>query len=282
MAQVYKEDWVVKMQERLFEQTKWKDFMKVVISDDYKVHNPYRTDASIGTLTRYTAYTSAQVAQTDETLTIDDSFYISEVIDRADLAQTGYLSQMESASHQGDMLNEKIESYVYSKHANWTDVGDSAGVVTSGVTGAITVSATNIDDIIRGIDRIIASAKGDGMFERNGGFFVWRPADFELLIGFMQANGFSTADNALKGGVKGGVDFMGFTHYRSTLLTSGHLFAGVKKVAYLAILRSTYGQIVVDEKDPGLISGVGITSRLDLKTIAWAKTKPLVYDINVA
>jgi hypothetical protein len=279
MAIIFQEDWVVKLQERLSEQTKWKDFMNVEINDSYVLHNPYRTDATVQTLTRYTAYTQAAIALTDETVTISTGRLVSEVIDRADLAQSGYTKQMESADHMGVMLNETIESLVYAQHAQLTDF-DNASI--GGTAGNITVSTSNIDDIILGIQREISEAKGDTLFERNGGFIVWRPADFEKLQSFMMANGFSTADNALKGGVKGGIDYMGMTHYRSNLLTAGHLLAGVKKVYHLGILRSTYGAIVVNEKDPGLVSGVGITSRIDIGIKAWAKTKPVLYDILVS
>lgn len=279
MAIVYQEDWVVKLQERLSEQTKWKDFMKVEVTNTYVLHNPYRTDATIQSLTRYTAYTQAAIALTDETVTVNNGFIISEVIDRADLAQSDYTKQMESADHQGVMLNEKIESYIYSQHAQVTDF-DNASI--GGSAGNITVSTSNIDDIITGIQRQISVAKGDTLFERNGGFIVWRPADFEKLQSFMMANGFSTADNALKGGVKGGVDYMGMTHYRSNLLTAGHVLAGVKGVYHLGILRDTYGAIVVNEKDPGLVSGISVTSRIDIAVKAWAKTKPVLFDVLVA
>lgn len=279
MAIVYQEDWVVKLQERLSEQVKWKDFMKVDISDTYLMHNPYRTDATVQTLTRYTAYTQAAVALTDETVTINTSRIISEVIDRADLSQSGYTKQMELADHQGVMLNETIESLIYAQHAQLTDF-DNASI--GGAAGNITVSTSNIDDIITGIQREISEAKGDTLFERNGGFIVWRPADFEKLQSFMMANGFSTADNALKGGVKGGIDYMGMTHYRSNLLTSGHVLAGVKGVYHLGILRDTYGAIVVNEKDPGLVSGISVTSRIDIGIKAWAKTKPVLFDVLVA
>lgn len=282
MAQVFKEDWAVAMQARLSEKTKWKDFMRVEITDTKTLHNPYRTDASVATLTRYTAYTAAQVAQTDENIAIDASYVIAEVIDRADLAQTGYLSQMESAEHQGIMLNEQIETYIYSQHALVTDFGDTGGGIFGASSTPITVSATNIDNIITSLSKQIAAAKGDSLYERNGAFIVWRPADFEFLQQFMMANGFTAADRALNNGVQGGVDYMGFTHYRSNLLTAGHVLAGVKKIYHLGICRSTYGQIVVDEKDPGLVSGVGITSRLDLKVKAWAKVKPCLFDVNVA
>lgn len=280
MAIVYShEEFAARLQERLSEPTKWKDFMKVDISDKYQIHNPYRTDVTLAALTRYTAYTNAAPAHTDETLNIDVSWKASEVIDRADLAQTSYVSRMESADHFGTMLNEKIESLIYAEHAQLTDF-DNASI--GGGAGNITVSASNIDNIVTGIRREISEAKGDALFERNGGFIVWRPADFELLTQFMMANGFSTADTALRGGVKGGVDYMGFTHYQSNLLTAGHLLAGVKKVYHLGLLRDTYGQIVVDEKDPGLVSGVSIVSRIDLGIKAWFKTKAVLFDVLVA
>ena len=253
--------------------------MRVDISDTYVLHNPYRTDATVQTLTRYTAYTQAAIALTDETVTISTGRIVSEVIDRADLAQSDYTKQMESADHMGVMLNETIESLIYAQHAQVTDF-DNASI--GGGAGNITVSTSNIDDIITGIQRQIAVAKGDTLYERNGGFIVWRPADFEKLQSFMMANGFSTADNALKGGVKGGIDYMGMTHYRSNLLTAGHLLAGVKKLYHIGILRDTYGAIVVNEKDPGLVSGIGITSRIDVGIKAWFKTKGLLFDVLVA
>jgi hypothetical protein len=265
MAQVFAEDWAVAMQTRLFEKTKWKDFMRVDISDKKVLHNPYRTDATIATLTRYTAYTAAQVAQTDENVDIAVGFIIGEVID-----------------HQGAMLNEKIESYIYSQHANLTDFGDTGGGVFGLAATAITLSATNVDNVITSLDKVISDAKGDSLAERNGKFIVWSTTGFEFLTQFEMANGFTAADNALSGGVKGGHDYMGYTHYKSGLLTAAHLIGGVKKVYHLGILRATYGQIVVNEKDPGLISGVGITSRLDLAVKAWAKTKPVIFDINAS
>jgi hypothetical protein len=278
MATVFKEDWAAKMQQRLSEATKWKDFMRVEISNTRTLHNPYRTDVTVAALTRYTAYTPAAVAQTDESITIDASFVAAEIIDRADLAQSGYLSQMESADNQGALLNEKIESYIYSQYAQLTTFDGTK----LGGSGNITVSAANIDTIITGIVREISKAKGDALLEKNGAFIVWRPADYELLQQFMMANGFVTADNALRDGVGAKIDYMGVTHFKSNLLTAGHLVAGVKKLWHLGILKDTYGQIVVNEKDPGLISGVGITSRLDLKVKAWTKTVPVLFNIAVA
>lgn len=279
MAIIYAEDWAVKLQERLSEVTKWKDFMRVEISNSRTLHNPYKTDATVLTLVPYTAYVPAQVAQTDETVTIDAPFVIPEIIDRADLAQSTYLKQMDLADRQGVLLDEKIESYIYAQNAQFTDF-DNASI--GGAAGNITVSATNIDDIIRGVKRVIRKAKGQTLMARNGVFIVWRPEDFEILEAFMQANGFASADQALKDGANDGVQYMGVTHYASNLLTAGHLFGGIKKVCHIGILKDTYGQIMVNEKDPGNVSGISIVSRIDIKVKAWALTKPVLLDILVA
>ncbi len=280
MAIVYQEDWVTKLQERLSEPTKWKDFMRVDITNTRTLHNPYRTDATVLDLVPYTAYVPAQIALTDESVTIDAPYVIPEIIDRADLAQSGYLRQMEIADNQGIQLNEKIESYIYAQYAQLTTFDNTE---IGGVAGNITVSASNIDDIIRAVKRKIKKAKGETLFARNGGFIVWRPEDFEILEAFMQANGFSTADAALKDGADmGGVQYMGMTHYSSNLLTAGHVIGGVKKLFHLGILKDTYGQIMVNEKDPGNVSGISVVSRLDLKVKAWAKTKPVLFNITVA
>ena len=222
------------------------------------------------------------ITETDESITINDAYVAASFIDRADLAQSTLLGQMELSTRQAVLLNEKIESTVYGDHANFTDFG--SGDITGGSvadTTTITVSITNIDDIITHVARVISVANGDGLFERNGGFIVWRPADFQILTSFMMANGFSTADTALRGGVKGGVDYMGFTHYKSNQLTASHVFAGVKKLYHLGILSSTYGQIVITQ-DPALTSGIGVVSRVDFKGKSWTRVKPVLLDINVA
>lgn len=280
MAIVYAEDWATKLQERLSEPTKWKKFMRVEINNSRTLHNPYRTDATVLTLVPYTAYVPAQVALTDETITIDQPFVIPEIIDRADLAQSTYLKQMDIADNQGIQLNEKIESYIYSQFAQLTTF-DNASL--GGAAGNITVTTSNIDDIIRGIKRQIKKANGETLFARYGGFIVWRPEDFELLEAFMQANGFNTADAALKDGADmAGVMYMGMMHFSSNLLTAGHLIAGVMNLFHIGILQDTYGQIMVNEKDPGNVSGITVVSRIDIKAKAWFKTKPILFNVTVA
>ena len=279
MAIIYAEDWAVKLQERLSERVKWKDFMDVRYTTTRVIHTPFKTDATPTALTPYSAYSPETPALTDESLTISVPYVTAEYIDRADLVQSTYLTQMITADQQGVLMNEKIESLIYAQHALLTNF-DNADI--GGSAGNITVSSSNIDDIIRAMKKVISVAKGDSLADRNGLFIVWRPADFELLEAFMQANGFSTADTALTGGAKGGVNYMGVTHYKSNLQVSGHLLGGVKKVFTLGVLSTTYGQIMVNEKDPDNVSGISVVSRFDIGYKAWNKIKPVIFDILVA
>lgn len=189
---------------------------------------------------------------------------------------------MELADNQGVVLNEAIETAMYANHAEYTDF-DNASI--GGGAGNITVSESNVDDIIRGVKREIREANGETLMDRNGAFIVWRPADFEKLEAYVQAQGFSTADGALKDGTNQGFRYMGVEHYSSNKMTSGHLFGGVKKALHLGICKSTYGKINEIE-DPvvsgGQISGLGINSRVDFKFKAWSKVAPVLFDILVA
>lgn len=282
MAIIYKNEYLTTLQDRLSETTKWKEIAKVEYTDTQVIHNPYLTDVTANTGTRGSAYTPEAVTTTDDTVTINTFKIAAQYIDRADLAQKTFAGWMELADNQGIMLNEAIETAMYANHAEYTDF-DNASI--GGSAGNITVSESNIDDIIRGVKREIREANGENLMDRNGAFFVWRPADFEKLEAYVQAQGFSTADGALKDGTNQGFRYMGMEHYSSNKLTSGHLFAGVKKALHLGICKSTYGK-VNEIEDPvvsgGQISGVGINSRVDFKFKAWAKVAPVLFDVLVA
>jgi hypothetical protein len=287
---IYAEDWAVKLQERLSEPTKWKEFMNVEYTNTRVLHNPYLSDATVQTGTRGTAYTMQDATETDESITISTYKILPQVIDRADLAQSTYSTQMVLADRQGILLNEAIESAIYANHAALTNFGDTGGGVLGLGATTIGVSATNIDDIIRGIKREVNKAKGQVLASRNGIFIVWRPADMEILESFMQANGFMSSDRALNGNssldstftsTAGGVNYMGVTNYASNLLTANHVLAGVKKVYQIGIVKDTYGQVVVTQ-DPLNVSGIGVISRVDYGVKAWNNVLPVLFDVNVA
>ena len=282
MAIIYKNEYLTTLQDRLSETAKWKEVAKVEYTDTQVIHNPYLTDVTANTGTRGTAYTPEAVTTTDDTVTINTYKIAAQYIDRADLAQKTFAGWMELADNQGVVLNEAIETAMYANHAEYTDF-DNASI--GGAAGNITVSESNVDDIIRGVKREIREANGETLMDRNGAFIVWRPADFEKLEAYVQAQGFSTADGALKDGTNQGFRYMGVEHYSSNKMTSGHLFGGVKKALHLGICKSTYGKINEIE-DPvvsgGQISGLGINSRVDFKFKAWAKVAPVLFDILVA
>lgn len=279
---IYAEEWAVKAQERLSENNKWKEVCNVEYTNDRVLHNPYITDPTVQDGTRGSAYTHQDITITDESVTISDFKILPQLIDRADLAQTRYAKQMDIADRQAVLLNERIETAMLAEHAQWTNF-DNASI--GGAAGNITVSEANVDDIIRGMKREIRDANGDSLREMNGAFIIWRSADFEKLEAYVQAQGFNTADDALKNGVKQGFKYMDVEHYSSNKHASGHLFGGVKKVFHLGIVRDTYGQVVVDQEPAtsgGAVSGVGVIMRVDYKFKAWNKVAPVLFDILVA
>lgn len=283
---VYQEEWEAKLQDRLNKPQNWKEICEVVYTDTKTLHRPYSTDPAVQTSqTRGTVYTFQDISETDESIAIDTYDNLPEFIDRADLAQSQFSTQMFFADRQGTLINERIEAAMLGQHAQWTNIGDDGTGAVALASTALTVTATNIDDIIRGVIREIQKANGFSLMQRNGAFIVWRPADWELLIQFMQANGFTSADMALRDGVVPSISYMGVTHYVSNSHTAGHIFAGIRKLFTLGIVSSTYGKVVVTQ-DPagssgGNLSGIGIVSRVDYKFKAWNKTTPVLFDINV-
>jgi len=279
---IYDEAWAVKAQERLDAPQNWKEVCKVEYTNSRVLHNPYFTYPTVQTTARGSAYTHQDVTLTDESITINQIGILPQFIDRADLAQTPYAKQMELADQQATLLNEAIEAAMLAAHAQWTNF-DNASI--GGSAGNITVSLSNIDDIIRGIKREIREANGSELMMRNGSFIIWRPADFEVLEAYMQANGFTTADKALRDGTEMGIKYMDMYHYVSTKHTAGHLFAGVRKLFHLGIVSETYGQVVVDEEPAtadGAVSAIAVVMRVDYAFKAWANFVPVLYDVLVA
>lgn len=283
---VYAEKWTIKAQERLSENNKWKDICNVEYTNDRVLHNPYITDPTVQTTARGSAYTHQAVTLTDDNITIDGVGILPQLIDRADLAQQTFVKQMELADRQAVLLNEAIETalFTYGATAAATDFGDTGGGALGLASTAFTVSINNIDDIITGIQREIRAANGENLLERNGGFIVWRPADFQLVQQFAMANGFVSADQVLKNGISQGFEYMGMTHYSSNKLSAGHLLAGVKKLIHCGIVKDTYGQVIVDQEPAtsgGAMSAIAVVMRVDYKFVIWNKTKPVIFDVNV-
>ena len=272
------------LQDRLDHPQTWKEMCDVTSSNTRVISTSYMsTTPSTQAVTRGTGAALQVFAETAETLTISTGRDLGVVVDLADLAQSPWTKPAELFDRIGALLNEYIESAVLAEHAEWTDF-DNASI--GGGAGNITVSASNIDDIIRGVKREIREGNGQSQMNSRGAYFVWRAADFEYLEAFVQANGFNTADQALKEGTVEGLRYLGADHYWSNEHTAGHLMAGVKKVQRLGILRGTYGQahtINFPAADSNMFfSGKAFYSRVDIGLLHPTAHNALTYDVLVA
>ncbi len=271
-----------KLQERLDAPKVWKEVLMVKYTDIGTLKNPYLTDATQSTGTRGTGYTSVAVATVDSSVSITDYVYSASHIDDADLAQKSFSDWMEVADNMAEVLDEGMETAMLAEHAQWTNF-DNASI--GGTAGNITVSVSNIKNIITGMKREIREAKGGKIAARNGMFIIWREADFELVEQLASSEGFNTADDALKNGIKQGFKYMGVEHYSSPFHASGHVFGGVKKAMMVGIVKSTYGRVktIINPVVSGAqISGIGLETRIDRKFKVWDKMVPVTFDILVA
>lgn len=272
------------LQDRLDHPTTWKEMCDVtttntrVISSSYMSTTPSTQAVSRGTGTALQAF-----VETAETLTISTGRDLGVYVDWGDYYQSPWTKKAELFDRIGALLNEYIEGQVLAQHATWTDF-DNASI--GGSAGNITVAASNIDDVIRGVKREIREGNGQMMMNQYGVGFVWRAADFEILEAFVQANGFTTADQALKAGTVEGLHYLGVDHYWSNEHTSGHVFAGVKKIQRLGILQGTYGRahtIEFPAADSNMFfSGVAFYSRVDIGHLTPTAHAGIVYDVLVA
>ena len=285
----YQEEWEVKLQDRLQIPTNWKEIADVLYTDTQVYELPYVATASESALqtglTRGNTYTFQDITMSTETLSIATFDIISELLDRADEAQSKYAKRMERARLQGDKINERVERIMQTMFATATNLGDNGSGGVGLASTQFAVSATNIDDIVRGIIEQIHTAKGTKQYLQNGGFVEWRPSDWTFLMAFMQANGYNFADTALNSGNKSlmGKESMGLYHYL-TDSNANHIAAGVRKIAKIGILNATFGKIYITE-DPagstgGNISGIAINSRLDYGYKIPTVASTLVFDFN--
>jgi hypothetical protein len=294
---IYQALWENKLAQRLDKPQNWKETCDVVYTDTQTYNFPLIAttgEPAVATLTNTAAGRSTlsnvipfiDVTITNETLSIITAEIDSVYIDYADQAQSNYAKMGEMGTLLGKKINERAEAVVLANHTAWTNFGDTGGGVLGLASTNITVSASNIDDIVRGVIEQVITANGYNLYKENGGFIVWRPADWTLMTQFMQANGFNLADQSLKNGGMIGIDYLGINHYVSTGHSSGHLMAGVRGVQKFGILSSTYGKVYANEmpasSTAGSLSGTQLHTRLDYGLLVPTNLKPTLFDINVA
>lgn len=275
------------LQDRLDHPTTFKEMCDITYTNTRVISSSYfGTFPSVTTVTRGTGLAMNTISETAETLTISTGRDLGVYVDWADLAQSPWTKPAELFDRIGALLNEFIEADVLGRHASWTNFGDTGGGVLGLASTAITVTASNIDDIIRGVKTQIRVANGASKMNQFGVGFVWRPADFELLEAFTQANGTMTADKFLTEGTMPGLHYLGCDHYWSNDYTAGHVMAGVKKIERLGILSATYGRshtIDFPAADSNtFFSGQAFYSRVDIGHLTPSGLSTIIFDVNVA
>jgi len=294
---IYQALWENKLAQRLDKPQNWKETCDVVYTDTQTYNFPLvssTNEPAVATLTNTAAGRSTltnvipfiDVTLTNQTLSIVTAEIDSVYLDYADQAQSNYAKIAEMGTLLGKKIGERAEAVVLAAHATWTNLGDvGGGVVGLGSTN-ITVSASNVDDIVRGVIEQINVANGFSIFKEQGGFITWRPADWTYMTAFMQANGFNLSDTALKNGGMIGIDYLGINHYVSTGHSANHLMAGVRGVQKLGILNSTYGRVYVNEmpasSTAGSLSGTQLHTRFDYGLLVPTNLLPVLFDVNVA
>lgn len=295
---VAQEIWEAKLAQRLDKPTNWKDTCDVMYTDTQTIVLPYISTggepavsatyltsvADRSTLSK--VVTLIDVTMSTETLQILTTNYDAVYIDYADQAQSNYAKIANLGDLLGKKVNERVETIVLANHGAWTNLGDTGSGAVGLADTQLTVTASNVDDIVRGVIEQIQTANGFDLYQQNGGFITWRPADWTFLTAFMQANGYTFADEALKNGGKIGQEVMGLFHYVSTShATGGHLMAGVRGVQKLGILRTTFGKTYVSEtpasSTAGFLSGTAIHTRLDYGLKVQTNVLPTIYDVRV-
>jgi hypothetical protein len=294
---IYQALWENKLAQRLDKPQNWKEVNDVVYSDTQAYNFPLVSTANepaVATLTNTAAGRSTltnvipfiDVTETNQTLSIITAEIDSVYLDYADQAQSNYAKMAEMGTLLGKKIGERAEAISLGNHASWTNVGDAGGGAVGLTTTTLTISANNVDDVVRGVIEQIYTANGFNLYKENGGFIEWRPADWTFMVQFMQANGFNMADAALKSGGAIGVDYLGLNHYVSTAHTANHVFGGVRGVQKFGILKSTFGKTYVNEmpasSTAGSLSGTQIHTRLDYGLLVPTNLLPVIYDINVA
>jgi len=284
----YPEIWATSLQERLDGPATWKEICEVIYSDARVFNIPYMsTEYTLQSGTRGTAYSHSDFTLTNDTLTISSTDIVSVFMDRADVAQNNVVRASEHGARQGQVIVERVEDLFLAQHAGWTNFGDNGAGGFGLASALITISQSNIDDVIRAVKREVIKAKGSFLMRKHGLAFVWRPEDFEKLEASIQSQGFNLADDSLKKGVmmEVGYFWLGAYHYVSESHTANHVFAGVRQIQQIGLLSSTWGKINFNPNAvnaDGPLSGVSYEARLDYGFNPKAGLTTILFDVNVA
>lgn len=173
------------LQERLARPTNWKEICDVTTTDDRVISTSYVSTtggwAAVQTVTRGSTAVPVDIAETAETLTISTGREVPVYVDWGDLYQSPWTKRAEVMKRSAQRLNEFTETDVLDNHADWRNLGGSAGNWADNVATTLAVSAGNVDDLIRLVRQVIRSQNGQDLAAEHGIFHMWDPASFNFL-----------------------------------------------------------------------------------------------------
>ena len=278
------------LQVRLARPHNWEEICDVTYTDDQVIRSSYISTsggwAAVGSVTRGTAFNPTDVAETSETLTISTGRDVAVFVDFADLYQSPWTKPAEAFKRAAQRLDEFTETDWLDNHADWRNLGGSGGAWTDNVATTLAVSAGNVDDLVRLTRQVIRAQNGQDMMMEHGIAHVWDPASFNFLESFAQANGFDSADKALVKGLAPQVMYMGATHYVTNDNAANHLFAGVRKLMRIGILRSLNGRAFTQDfpagSSGGILSGTMFYTRREEGMLTPTSFAQILMDVNIA
>lgn len=212
-----KQFWIPEVQDNLHKRLVAKAISTVYSGPDRVIHNNYQSDA-IGSDGTASTYTVTDYTLSDDTLTVNRQAHASEHIYSIEKLQTRFDLAMERASEMGQIVADKVDQYMLALPVSTSGVSDiDAGVMAGGASNgtAYEVTSSTVDDLTNTIREqlLINNARVD-----KGLDWVVSPRELTDVTAFMQNNGFSVADAAIRNGFVGEL-FNGMRVFVSNNLT---------------------------------------------------------------
>ena len=211
-----KQFWLPRVQRELDKRLVAKEVSEVYTGPDAIIHNPYASTpvGSDGTATL--SYSIEDYEVTDDTLAVTRRATSAEHIDNIEQLQQRFDLAMQRAERQAYVIKDKIDQYIFNLPVSMSgitniDDGDFAGTVGNPYASSNSV----IDDIANTIIEKVGLSNGA---MDKGMFWVVSPYEITDMASFMQNNGFTVADSAIKNGYMG-QPFAGLDVYVSNNLT---------------------------------------------------------------
>lgn len=207
---------IAKAQENLYAYNVAKQVCEVNTRDMGTIYNPYTSLPAVsdGVVTG-PSYNLGTLAVDADSLQVNRRAIAAEHVNSYDWKSVSFGLIADRGANFGQAISQQIDRYVISQAVGSAgtalDDGDFGG--TDG--NAKTTSNSNIDDVINLAIESIDALEGFGKKK----FAIVSPREANDLRGFMQNNGHSVADDAIRGGIPFvGTTFSGVDIYQTTNL----------------------------------------------------------------